>query len=480
MKPFSAPNRLLAELDPETAGRVIASAADVALVLDDAGAIRDLAFGGEDATLAAEHDRWLGRPWAETVTVESRAKIDALLADAAKGLGGRPRQVNHPSPAGADVPVLYTAVAIAPPGRVIAVGRNLRTLAQLQQRLVDAQQAIDRDYWRLRQAESRYRMLFQASAEALLIVEGGGGFKVLEANPAALAIRCEPPAAGLGVGRAFPDAFDPAGATAVRDLLARVLASGWPGDARARAADGRRTWIVTASLFRQEASALLLLRLDDAERAQSPLAAERRSALAALDAAPDGFVLVDRAGTIVLANRAFLALAQLMSAEQTRGVSIERWLGRPGVDLSVLMANLVRERVVRLFATTVRGEQGEEVEVEISAAAIDAEAPALYALQIRPIGARIAAGARPAAPVPRTVEQLTELVGRVPLRELVREATEMIERMSIEAALELTQDNRASAAELLGLSRQGLYDKLRRYGLRDSANAGAEPPAGNA
>ena len=65
------------------------------------------------------------------------------------------------------------------------------------------------------------------------------------------------------------------------------------------------------------------------------------------------------------------------------------------------------------------------------------------------------------------MEQLTELVGRVSLKELVRETTDVIERLCIEAALELTRDNRASAAEMLGLSRQSLYVKLRRYGLGD-------------
>jgi DNA-binding NtrC family response regulator len=62
---------------------------------------------------------------------------------------------------------------------------------------------------------------------------------------------------------------------------------------------------------------------------------------------------------------------------------------------------------------------------------------------------------------------MTELVGRVSLKELVRDTTDIIERLCIEAALELTGDNRASAAEMLGLSRQGLYSKLRRYGLGD-------------
>ena len=69
--------------------------------------------------------------------------------------------------------------------------------------------------------------------------------------------------------------------------------------------------------------------------------------------------------------------------------------------------------------------------------------------------------------MPRSVEQLTELVGRMSLKDIVRESTDLIERLCIEAALELVGDNRASAAEMLGLSRQSFYVKLRRYGLGD-------------
>jgi DNA-binding NtrC family response regulator len=62
----------------------------------------------------------------------------------------------------------------------------------------------------------------------------------------------------------------------------------------------------------------------------------------------------------------------------------------------------------------------------------------------------------------------------VPLKDLVRESTDMIERLCIEAALEITGDNRASAAEILGLSRQSLYAKLRRYGLGELAAADSD------
>jgi transcriptional regulator PpsR len=120
---------------------------------------------------------------------------------------------------------------------------------------------------------------------------------------------------------------------------------------------------------------------------------------------------------------------------------------------------------VRLFATTLRGELGLTTEVEISAVAVpDAEEPVL-GFVIRSVGRRLSSAAAGERELPRSPQQLTELIGRVPLKDIVRETTDVIERLCIEAALQLTSDNRASAAEMLGLSRQSLYLKLHRYGL---------------
>jgi outer membrane protein TolC len=57
----------------------------------------------------------------------------------------------------------------------------------------------------------------------------------------------------------------------------------------------------------------------------------------------------------------------------------------------------------------------------------------------------------------------------VPLKDIVSETTDLIEQLCIEAALQMTQGNRASAAQLLGLSRQSLYVKLNRFGLAGGA-----------
>ena len=465
---FQAPQESLGDLDAEAAATLIAAAADIALIVDREGVIRDLAFGSEELSLEG-YGKWLGRSWAETVTVESRPKIAALLRDAAAKAAPRGRQVNHPSARGADVPVLYLAVQVGHEGRVAAVGRDLRAMAALQQRLMDVQQSMERDYSRLRHVEMRYRLLFQMASEAVLILDASTQ-KIVEANPAADRLLGE--TKKWVVGRTFPQGFDAQSTEAVRDLLAEVRVTGRPGDVRTRSADGKLEFIVAASLFRQENASFFLVRLSSLQAGADAAAVPKTKSnlLKLVESAPDGFVVTDPQGRIITANPAFLDLAQLPTEEQARGESLERWLGRSGVDLNVVISNLRQRGSVRLFSTILRGEYGSTAEVEISAVSVlNGEQPC-FGFLIRNVVRPLKPQRRLSRELPRSVEQLTELVGRVPLKELVRESTVLIERLCIEAALELTGDNRASAAEMLGLSRQSLYVKLRRYGLGDLAS----------
>ncbi|QAZ38558.1 transcriptional regulator PpsR [Methylibium sp. Pch-M] len=474
MKSFDEPTLSLGDLDAEAAGRLIAASSDVALIVDGEGIIRDLAFGNEELSKAGYHD-WLGKPWTQTVTVESRPKVEALLRELGGKGAPRWRHINHPSADGADLPLLYAAVPVGRKGHALAVGRSvafgrdLRANAVLQQRLVSAQQSMERDYWRMRHMETRYRVLFQVSSEPVLILDAAT-LKLEDANPAASKLLGE---ATQRAGWSLARAFDAAGQAAVDELFAAVRATGRSDTVKARLGKDGSEWSVSASLFRQEKSSHFLVRLSAlrpaAERPQEPA---RDMLLRLVESAPDGFVVTDLDGLILTANQAFLDLAQLATEEQARGVSLEKWLGRTGVDLSVLISNLRQRGAVRLFATSMRGEYGSTSEVEISAVAVtEGEQPCL-GFTIRDVGRRLPSDARASREVPRSVGQMTELVGRVPLREIVRDTTDLIEQLCIEAALQLTRDNRASAAEMLGLSRQSLYVKLRRYGLGDASVEG--------
>jgi transcriptional regulator PpsR len=465
LKKFRAPKKSLGNLDAEEAGELITAAADVTLLIDKKGIIRDVAFGSEDLARDILGD-WLGTAWEQTVTEESRPKIKEMLQDAIANAEPRWRQVNYSAVRGPDVPILYRVSRVGEEGRLVALGRDLRAIEKLQQRLMEVEQSMEREYSRVRHAETRYRLLFQIASEAVLIVDAQTQ-RVVEANPAALQLL------GSGtrrlVGRPFPEGFDAAGERAIEGLLAGVRATGRGEDARATLKSSEQPFQISASLFRQDDSSHYLVRVRplNPDAARSDPAEERSKLLEVLESSPDGLVVTSPDGQILTANRAFLDIAQLATLEQARGQPLDRWLGRPGVDMRVLVGNLRQHGSVRLFATTLRGEYGTSSDVEISAVSVtNAEQPCL-GFTVRNVDKRAVTDTRGGRELPRSAEELTELIGRVSLKDLVRETTDVIERLCIEAALQITGDNRATAAEMLGLSRQSLYAKLRRHGLGD-------------
>jgi len=472
LKPFNTPARSLGNLDAEVAAKLIAVASDLALVIDEHGVILDVSFQTDEFARDLDHQSaWLGRPWIDTVSLDSRPKVQSLLREAASRLAPRWRHLNHPSGRGTQVPILYSAVRLGQDPRTVAFGRDLRALSELQQRLVDAQQSLEQDYSRLRHVEMRYRLLFQRSSEAVLILDAVT-LKVTEANPAAHHLFG--PAIKRVLTRGLWQAFDEAGAHAVHALLTVVGAAGQADEVRARLQEPELNVVVSASLFREDNASLFLVRLapdepDDGAALPSPTGAKL---LKLVESAPDGFVVIGTDHRIITANAAFLQLAQLGNEEQARGETLDRWLGQQGVELDVLVATLQQRGSVRLFATVVRGENGASTEVEVSAVAVMNGGQPCYGFVARDISRRFAV--KPGAQDPRSAEHLTELIGQVSLKELVRQSTDVIERLCIETALKMTGDNRASAAEMLGLSRQSFYVKLRRYGLGDLASEGGD------
>ena len=158
---------------------------------------------------------------------------------------------------------------------------------------------------------------------------------------------------------------------------------------------------------------------------------------------------------------------------QALGQPVDRWLGRASVEMDVLFATLQAHGVVRRFSTVVRGELGTVEDVQVAAASApsaDGSGPR-HVLAIRVAGLRGGPDSLGGREIPRTVEQFTNLVGRAPMKTLVRETTDLIEKLCIQAALELTEGNRAAAAEMLGLSRQAFYVKLRRFGMIREADS---------
>ena len=140
MKNFKAPRKALDGLDPSAVASLVTAAADIALVLDRRGVVRDIAFGSDELAAllgGVGHADWVGRPFTALVTVDSRPKIEMLFTDLDAG-DPRARQANHPLPDGSTVAVSWSLRRLGEDGMLLAQGRDLRSIAALQQRLVEA------------------------------------------------------------------------------------------------------------------------------------------------------------------------------------------------------------------------------------------------------------------------------------------------------------------------------------------------------
>ncbi|KWV90907.1 transcriptional regulator PpsR [Erythrobacter sp. YT30] len=460
--PFGAASGLFDSLDADAAKKLAMVAGDVTLVLDDTGTILDAAFDPKDFP---DFENWVGENWIETVTDESRPKIMEMLAAARRGEVQHWRQVNHPTRNG-DVPIRYAVLSVNGGEHFIAFGRDLREAGKLQQRLLQVQQSLERDYLRMRQLESRYRMLFDLSAEPVMIVEASS-LRIREANPSAHSLV----GARLGSlpGKKLLSLVDRSSRDAVQALVGAALASEAIGPATIKIAKGSREVTASFSGFTQDRGQYLLVRLVPAE--ENALA-ETSPIADLVDNMPDAFVVANSNLEIVNANNAFVELVNAASLDQLRGQHLSENIGRPGIDLDLIEGQIDQYGAARNVSTVLRS--GNEIDgepVELSAVRSGGDEP-LYAFVIRPIGRRLRDLPPGSQDLPRSVEQLTDLVGRMSLKDIVRESTDLIERLCIEAALSYTSDNRASAAEILGLSRQSLYSKLHRYGLGNLPSEG--------
>jgi len=440
------------------------------LMIDPQGLVEDVSTG-QDMLASLGCLNWVGKPWVDTVTTESKSKILDLLQakpDAPQLLW---RHVNHPTPSGEEAAIQYITLAL-PTGKLVAVGRSLHRLTELQKRLVETQQSVERDYLRLRHIEARYRILFETAPEAILMVDANA-YRVLENNAGAQALVKD--AGKRFVGKDFRDLFEAESRSEVEFLLRTALATGRIEICAVKLMGSAALLTLSVCVFRQEGGAQFLARLTPRE--SQPLNGADWASSTVLGEAmrqfPDGWILTDTAGAVQSVNEEGMALLGLTSSSQILGQSLERWLLRGAVDWGVLITSLKQQIPVRNFATEVRTQSGMTLPVEVSAVNLSRPEP-LYAFFVRDMDRRHPAPSYATPSAQPGYNELSQLVGRKPIKDIVGETVDNVERICIETALELTHNNRASAAEMLGLSRQSLYVKLRRFGILSDPES--DPP----
>ena len=436
---------------------------DVTLLLDMDGVIREATLS---TSMSRENvDGWLGRSWSDVVGGAGE-KIERMMQDTKRTGISAFRQITQKFPSGLELPMEFTTVLLGGRAGMLAIGKILQAVAELQARLISAQQTMERDYWKLREIETRYRLVIEDSNDAVLLAKVAD-LRIVEANRTAATALAGPTRRRDGlVGRDFLQEIASKDREPVELMLRRVRDQGKSPGIVVHLGEEASPWTLRGSLMTQELTPVFLLQMTPIGKLAGATAPEHEDLDGLLDRIPDAVAIIDESGTIKKANRAFAELVEMGSTDAIVDGNLGRWLSRPGADLNVLISNIQRHGVVRLLSTTALGELGTETEIEISASGYQLGSDRRIVLVLRNVARRLSSSAQSDS-LRTALATMNETVGKTPLRKLVKSTVEIVEQHYVRAALQLAEGNRTTAAEILGLSRQSLYAKLDRYNLDD-------------
>jgi len=426
---------------------------DITLTLDREGVIRNVtpsdAFGSESL------DQWRGRPWGETVSPELVDRVDQAIEAARSSGDSQCFRVQQRLPSGRELPVEYTTVSLGKKAGLVAIGRNLKNVSDLQTRLIDALKAREQDFWRLRDIERRYRAVLDASTDAVALVRASN-MRVVEANVRAAR------ALGLLPGSQFLPDLSTRDRNALEAALELARSQGRAPNIVLHLQNGSQ-WSLRASLVTSDADPFYLLQMSTLSGAPETVS-EPDGLEQILHRIPDAFVIVDRTGVVVKANPSFLDLAQVGVESAVLGQNLGRWFSRPAENFSVIAGLVQRHGSVRTLRCRLEGELGLTTEVEISAVGDRSNNPKAYGLLMRDVSPR---DSRRESDSTFELDDLAD--DRAPPKDsldaVVKASVESIERRCIDEALASCRGNRTLAARRLGLSRQTLHVKINKYKL---------------
>jgi transcriptional regulator PpsR len=310
--------------------------------------------------------------------------------------------------------------------------------------------------------------LFNITDQAYLLIDSQT-LRIIEANKASGTL--------LGdskklVGKAIGDLFAKADQEVIQDYFADFKIGNLQQNRVVHLLNSADEVEISSALLREGRQSVYLVSLNplSVNAATINYGEQRALVLKAIEESSDAFVVTNLQGLILSSNKAFTQMTHSAQAEYVIGKSLEQWLGRSTIDLRIILNTLREHGVIKNYATTITSDDGSSpLEAEISGVDVRSHNPPAFAFSIRSISKRVAQAGPTPSNIEKNARHLTELVGKVPLKEIVTETTDIIEKLCIISALELTMSNRASAAELLGLSRQGLYIKMRRFGIIENS-----------
>ena len=182
-----------------------------------------------------------------------------------------------------------------------------------------------------------------------------------------------------------------------------------------------------------------------------------------------GIVFTDSLGTIKYANDSFVSLCKIENQQFLIERPFSDFLARGIIDIKVLIEATLENGSTMPFKTQLISNYEIKTNIEITSTKTSNNFGdyICFLISHRPNESESESENNTNGNVvsERATKKIMKLVGSAPLKDLVADTSDIVEKICIETALKMTKNNRVATAEMLNLSRQSLYVKLRKYNL---------------
>ena len=452
----------IVRLNPDIFGDVILRASDISLLIDTAGLILEVIYNTENTNLG-DIEHWRTRNIRDFITKESGIKLEEILNLTSNTNNKAEKdtvQLNHTKNDGTDFPIQYSIHPTGVNNQILLFGRDLTQIAQAQQELMKTQLKFEREYDRYRSFDTKYRVILEQCGSAFIIVDETG--KIVDFNKKATAIIEKTDLQHI----TLEDLINQGTSTEILNEL-ETLNKNAPSNAlKATLKESNKKVQLKGTFFRSNEGVHTLIRLNSLASQKAPHSREKLYLSDLYQKTTDAFVFIDEAGKIVDTNDSFLTLSENANVDEVVGKSFSDFLRNTTTDLKILTDNSKKLGKIRNYATDFITTFGSKIPVTISSTWVSNEDDDFYGFILR--DSSNIEFEKQNENEQHSWEATTKLVGSAPLKELVAQTGDIAERICLQTALNLTNNNKVAAADLLSLSRQSLYVKLRKHNLLDN------------
>ena len=338
---------------------------------------------------------------------------------------------------------------------IMMIGKDLLEISNIQKKLVKSQRQLEREYEKYKEFDTKYKVILNQTNDAIIIFEKDSGLiKDININAKKI-LKIEQK------NKKIYNFLNLLKTKKNKNFKEEIFKHAKLNSELTIKTKKFKKLILKPMIFRSGNDLMILCQIEEYEKTKKNKNNFSEKISNFLNISPDSIVLISEKGMILNSNQSLLQICNITSFNDLEGKNFSEFLEKGMTDLRIICEETLKQGKIKNFQSRMLTTQGMPFDTNISTYMMNSQNKKIIVisirlennLEIKPFQNE------------QNNNDLKNLVGSASLKSLVSESSDVVEKICIQTALNMTKNNKVAAAELLEISRQSLYVKLEKYNL---------------